>query len=68
MEDANRLTKLTAQEAHETQLLDDFFRNADWTSDKQERFNAMREGLFLTPKKSAAYPGLVFPGGRRHAA
>jgi hypothetical protein len=38
------------------ELLEDFFRDRNWTSDKQLRFNAMREGLFI-PKP--VFPAVV---------
>jgi len=52
MEDTQKLTRLTALEADEAQLLEDFFANRAWDSGKQLRFNAMREGLFLAPHLS----------------
>ncbi len=54
MEDTQKLTHLAFTEEHEAELLEDFFRNRDWSSDKQLRFNKMREKNFVKPEVSRA--------------
>jgi hypothetical protein len=50
----DRTIGLAAMEAEEQELLEDFFRGRNWTSDKQMRFNRMREENFLKPEGSRA--------------
>jgi hypothetical protein len=42
MEDTQKLTQLAADDLQQMDLLEDFFRGRNWTSDKQARFNQMR--------------------------
>jgi len=46
MEDTQKLTQLAADDLQQMDLLEDFFRGRNWTSDKQVRFNQMRAEEF----------------------
>ena len=46
MEDTQKLTHLTALEAEELQLLEDFFSGSNWDSQKQLRWNKMQSEVF----------------------
>lgn len=52
MEDTPKLTQFYSQEEMELQLLDDFFRGRKFDSEQTLRWNAMREGRFLTPAQA----------------
>jgi hypothetical protein len=54
MEDTQELTHLAFLEEQEAQLLEDFFRGTNWDSDKQLRFNRMREENFPVEVSRAA--------------
>jgi hypothetical protein len=54
MEDTQQLTKLAAEDLEQAELLEDFFRDRNWTSDKQQRFNRMRAEVFGFLEKSNA--------------
>jgi hypothetical protein len=46
MEDTQQLTRIAAEDLEQAELLEDFFRDRNWTSDKQQRFNRMRAETF----------------------
>jgi hypothetical protein len=46
MEDTQNLTHLVAMEAEDPQLLEDFFRDRNWDSQKQLRWNKMQSEVF----------------------
>jgi len=54
MEDTPQLTRIAAEDLEQAQLLEDFFRGRDWTSDKQLRWNKMRAEIFPQEKQNAA--------------
>ena len=54
MEDTQKLTHIRYLEEQEAQLLEDFFRGTNWDSEKQVRWNKMREELFPVEVSRAA--------------
>jgi len=54
MEDTQKLTRIAAEDLEQAELLEDFFRDRNWTSDKQLRFNRMRAEVFGTQEKKDA--------------
>jgi hypothetical protein len=52
MEDTPKLTQFYSQEEMELQLLDDFFRGRKFDGEQLLRWDAMRDGLFLSPAQA----------------
>jgi hypothetical protein len=54
MEDTPKLTQIAAEDLEQAELLEDFFRGYEWTTDKQLRWKKMQAEVFGWEKRNAA--------------